>query len=86
MLSLVVARVKPETDDVPNELLRKHREFRLEGIRERCEVGLGEFVEALNISRRRVTLSDEYPVEVPKNACGIRVKSSGQSELSASGL
>ena len=35
MLSLVVARVEPETDDVPNELLREHREFRLECFRER---------------------------------------------------
>ena len=37
---LVVARVEPEADDVPNELLREHREFRLECFRELCEVGL----------------------------------------------
>ena len=39
-MCLVVARVEPEADDVPNELLREHREFRLECFREGREVGL----------------------------------------------
>ena len=41
--------MEPETDDVPNELLREHREFRLECFCELGEVGLRVFIEAARV-------------------------------------